>query len=77
LGAYSAAIGVYISKMAKKRKHSLAAGKAMIASIHKEMQKPRLTASVRGGGRDRDAPVTKQPGADSGKAKVSKAARKQ
>jgi hypothetical protein len=63
--------------MAKKRKHSMAAENAMIASIHKEMQKPRLTASVRGEGRDRGAPVTKQPGADSEKAKVSKAGCKQ
>jgi hypothetical protein len=76
LGAYRAAIGVYISRMVKKRKHSLAAGKAMIASVHKEMQKPRLTMSVRSEGRDRDAPVTKQPGVDSEKAKVSNAGRK-
>jgi len=48
----------------------------MIASVHKEMQKPRLTMSVRSEGRDRDAPVTKQPGVDSEKAKVSNAGRK-
>jgi hypothetical protein len=63
--------------MAKKIKHLLAAGKATIASVHKEMQKPRLTASVRSAGRGRGAPVTKQPGADPQNAQVSKAGRKE
>jgi hypothetical protein len=75
MGAYKTAIRVYISVMAKKRRHSLTAGKAMIASIHKEMQKPRLTTSVRSKGRDRGAPITKQPGAGSAKTKVSRARR--
>jgi hypothetical protein len=55
----------------------MAAGRAIIASINKEMQKPRLTTSVRSEGRDQAAPVAKQPGTDSGKARVSKSARKQ
>jgi len=54
----------------------MAAGRAIVASIHKEMQKPRLTASVRSKGRNHAAPVAKQPGTDSGKAKVSKPGRK-
>jgi hypothetical protein len=62
--------------MVKKRKHSMAAGKAMIASIHKEMQKPRLTMSVRSQGIDRGVPVTKQPGTDPAKAQVSISGRK-
>jgi hypothetical protein len=62
--------------MAKKTKHSMAAGKAMIASIHKEMQKPRLTMSVRSDGRDQGAPVTKQPGTAPEKAQVSISGRK-
>jgi hypothetical protein len=48
----------------------------MIASVHKEMQKPRLTMSVRSAGKDRGAPVTKQPAADPRKTRVSKAGRK-
>ncbi len=57
----------------------MAVENAMIASIHKEMQKPRLTASVRSEGRDRGAgaTLTKHPGADLEKTKVSKAGRKQ
>jgi hypothetical protein len=54
----------------------MAAGRAIVASIHKEMQMPRLTASVRSKGRNQAAPVAKQPGADSGKAKISKPGRK-
>jgi len=55
----------------------LAAGRAMIASVHKEMQKPRLTTSVRNEGRARSVPATKQPGADYEKAQVSEAGRKE
>jgi len=54
----------------------MAAGRAIVASIHKEMQKPRLTASVRRKVRNQAAPVAKQPGTDSGKAKVFKPGRK-
>jgi mannitol-1-phosphate/altronate dehydrogenase len=50
-----------------KKKHSITAGRATVASIHKEMQKPRLTASVRSQGRDQIAPLAKQPGTDSQK----------
>ena len=62
-------IGVYISRMIKKRKHSMTAGRATVASIHKEMQKPRLTASVRSAQRGKSAPVAKQPGPILGKRK--------
>jgi hypothetical protein len=61
--------------MVTKRKHPTAAERATLASIHKEMQKPRLTMSVRGEQRDQAAPVAKQPGTDSGKARVSKSGR--
>src|ERR1700722_10350191 len=64
-------IGVYISRMVKKSKPSMTAGRATVASIHKEMQKPRLTASVRSAERDQAAPVAKQPRTGSGKAQVS------
>jgi len=55
--------------MVTKRKHSTAAERATLASIDKEMQKPRLTTSVRGDGRDEAA-------TDPGKARVSKSERK-
>jgi hypothetical protein len=70
-------IGVYISRMVKKRKDSTAAERATVASIRKEMQKPRLTASVRNEGTDEAAPVAKEPGTYSGKAQVSKSGRKE
>jgi hypothetical protein len=47
--------------MVNKKKRSLTAGRALIASIDKEMQKPRLTASVRSEDRDQALPVAKQP----------------
>ena len=55
-----------------KRKAPKEAGRATVASIHKEMQKPRLTASVRSAGRDHAAPVEKRPGPGSAKAPVAK-----
>jgi len=48
-------------------------GKGNLASIYKEMQKPRLTTSARGEGRDQAA---QRPATDSGKARVPKSERK-
>ena len=61
--------------MVKKRKHSMTVGRATVASIGKEMQKPRLTASVRTAERDLAAKVAKQPRTVPGKAQVSKSGR--
>jgi hypothetical protein len=53
----------------------MTAGRATVASIGKEMQKPRLTASVRTAERDLAAKVAKQPRTVPGKAQVSKSGR--
>jgi hypothetical protein len=66
-------IRVYISIMVTKRQHSTAAERANLASIYKEMQKPRPTTSARGEGRDQAA---QRPATDSGKARVPKSERK-
>jgi hypothetical protein len=63
--------------MVKKKKHSTTVGRTTVASINEEMQKPRLTTSVRSAERDQGAPVETQPGTDSGKAKVSEPGRKE
>jgi hypothetical protein len=45
----------------KKRNNPRKSAKTTIASIKREMQKPRLTESVRSDGRDQGAPVAEQP----------------
>jgi hypothetical protein len=52
-------------------------GRATVASIHKEMQKPRLTASVNTAERGLAAPVAKQPSTGSGKAQAPESGRKE
>jgi hypothetical protein len=47
--------------MMKKRNNSIKRARTSIASVNKEMQKPRLTESVRNDGRDQVAPVAEQP----------------
>jgi hypothetical protein len=45
----------------KKKKNPRESARTTIASIKTEMQKPRLTESVRNDGRDQVAPVAEQP----------------
>jgi hypothetical protein len=47
--------------MMKKRNNSIKRARTTIASVNKEMQKPRLTESVRNEGRDQLVPVAEQP----------------
>jgi hypothetical protein len=47
--------------MKKKRNNPRESARTTIASIKREMQKPRLTESVRNDGRDPVAPVAEQP----------------
>jgi hypothetical protein len=47
--------------MKKKRNNPRESPRTTIASIKREMQKPRLTESVRNDGRDQVAPVAEQP----------------
>jgi hypothetical protein len=47
--------------MKKKRNIPKESAKTTIASIKREMQKPRLTESVRNDGGDQVAPVAEQP----------------
>jgi hypothetical protein len=49
--------------MMKNSKESIVPARTTIASVHKEMQKPRLTESVRNHGRGQAAPAMKQPSA--------------
>jgi hypothetical protein len=58
-------------EMTKKRKHSITPAKTTIASVHKEMQKPRLTASVRDGEREQAVPAGEQVPARSRRVRVS------
>ena len=51
----------YGGMMKKKRNNSRESARTTIASIKIEMQKPRLTESVRNHGRDRVAPAAEQP----------------
>ena len=46
--------------MMKKRKNPIRIPRTTIASVNKEMQKPRLTESVRNEGRDHAVPVAKE-----------------
>jgi hypothetical protein len=48
-------------KKKKKRNNPRESASTTIASIKREMQKPRLTESVRNDGRDQVAPVAEQP----------------
>jgi hypothetical protein len=64
-------IRVYISGMRKKSKDSMTPARATIASVQKEMQKPRLTASVRNGGTDQAVPVAEKSLARSRRARAS------
>jgi hypothetical protein len=51
--------------MMKKRKNLVKPARTTIASVNKEMQKPRLTESVRNDRRDQVVPVAEQPPARS------------
>jgi hypothetical protein len=46
--------------MTKKRNYSITPAKTTIASVHEEMQKPRLTASVRDGEREQAVAAAEQ-----------------
>jgi len=48
-------------RMKKQKRESKGPARTTIASIKREMQKPRLTESVRNDGRDQVAPVAEQP----------------
>jgi hypothetical protein len=50
----------HILKMDKK-KNRLEIASRIISSVKREMQRPRLTESVRNGGRDQAAPVVGDP----------------
>jgi hypothetical protein len=52
-------------KMKKKKNNPVKAARTTIASVNREMQKPRLTESVRDGGKDRTVPVAEKPPARS------------
>jgi hypothetical protein len=47
--------------MMKKRQNLKNLGRTTIASVKREMQKPRLTESVRNDGKDQAAPVVEEP----------------
>jgi hypothetical protein len=47
--------------MMKKKNNSRESARTTIASIKREMQKPRLTESVRNDGGDQGVPVAEQP----------------
>jgi hypothetical protein len=49
----------------KKKNNPVKAARTMIASVNREMQKPRLTESVRDGGKDQTALVVEKPPARS------------
>jgi hypothetical protein len=53
--------------MMKKTKNPIKRARTTIASVNKEMQKPRLTESVRNGGRDHAAATAEQPSVNSPK----------
>jgi hypothetical protein len=54
-----------------KRKHSITPARTTIASVDKEMQKPRLTASVRDGEREQAVLAVEQVSARSRRVRVS------
>jgi hypothetical protein len=49
--------------MKKNGKTPITPARTTVASVKKEMQKPRLTESVRNDGKHLDIPVAKQPAA--------------
>jgi hypothetical protein len=57
--------------MRQKSKDSIVPARTTIASVQKEMQKPRLTESVRNNGRDQVVPAAKPPSARPERARVS------
>jgi len=71
LGTDSAPNPCLYLRMTKKRKYSIAPAKTTIASVYEEMQKPRLTASVRDGEREQAVPATEQVSARSRRVRVS------
>ena len=50
-----------ILRMMKKRKNRKETARATISSVKREMQKPRLTESVRNDGRSQTAPIVDEP----------------
>jgi hypothetical protein len=58
-------------EMKKNGKTSITPARTTVASIKKEMQKPRLTESVRNNGKLLDIPVAKQPTDRPARARVS------
>ena len=57
----------YCGMLKKKSNNSRESARTTIASIKREMQKPRLTESVRNDGRDQDAQVAERPPARRGR----------
>lgn len=55
--------------MMTKKKNRMEIEKKIISSVKREMEKPRLTESVRNNGRDYAAPVFAEPRARSDKGK--------
>ena len=51
--------------MMKKKKNRLEIARKIISDVNREMQKPRLTESVRNDGRYQAAPLVKEPTARS------------
>jgi len=47
--------------MTNEKKNRLEIARKIISSVKREMQRPRLTESVRNGGRDQAAPVVEDP----------------
>jgi len=52
----------------KKKNNPVETARTTIASVNREMQKPRLTESVRNGGKDQAAVIAEKPPARSAKA---------
>jgi hypothetical protein len=51
----------------QKKKNPIKTARTTLASVKKEMQKPRLTESVRNDGIDQDAPVVEEQPAPPGR----------
>jgi hypothetical protein len=47
--------------MTNKKRNRIEIARKIISSVKREMEKPRLTESVRNGGRDQAAPVVEDP----------------
>jgi len=52
----------------KKNNNPIESARTTVASVNREMQKPRLTESVRNGGKDQVVPIAKKPPVNSERA---------